>query len=140
MHFPFNNKRRHLDCDKVNPGAHDKGSWCIIRLLSLLVVRSCALLAGVGSVSNRVLYCAKVVATAKQNERRRGEGIRCFLFPPSPLFSFLASFSLSSSQHSRRTSAETLATQGYSFFFLLSSIFSHTILWQGVGHYNQTCI
>ena len=139
MHFPFNNKRRHLDCDKVNPGAHDKGSWCIITLLSLLVVRSCALLAGVGSVSNRFIYCAKVVATAKQNERRRGERIRGFLFSPSPPFSFLASFSLSS-QHSRRTPAETLATQGFSFFFLLSSIFSLTILWKVVGRYNQTCI
>ena len=76
MHFLLTTKRRHLDCDKVNPGAHNKGSWCIIGLLSLLVVRSCALLAGVGNVSNRVIYCAKVGATAKQNERRRGEGIR----------------------------------------------------------------
>ena len=123
MHFPFNNKRKHLDCDKVNPRAHDKGSWWIIRLLclSLLVIRSCALLAGVASVSNRVIT-PKLERQKKQNERRGsgGEGIRGFLFSPSPPFSFLASLLLSS-QHSRRTRAETVATQAnyaYSFFSL----------------------
>ena len=119
MHFPFNNKRRHLDCDKVNPGAHDKGSWWIIRLLSLLVIRSCALLAGVVSVSNRVI-APKLERQQNKMKEGGGEGIRGFLFSPSPPFSFLASLLLSS-QHSRRTRAETLATQanyGYSLFFL----------------------
>ena len=121
MHFPFNNKRKHLDCDKVNPGAHDKGSWWIIRLLclSLLVIRSCALLAGVASISNRVI-APKLERQQNKMKEGRGEGIRGFLFSPSPPFSFLVSLLLSS-RHSRRTRAGTLATQasyGYSFFSL----------------------
>ena len=110
MHFPFNNKRRHLDCDK--------GSWWIIRLLSLLVVRSCPLLAAVASVSNRVIL-SKLERQQNQMKEGEGEWIRGFLFSPSPRFSFLASFLLSS-QHSRRTPAETPATQAMWLFVFLS--------------------
>ena len=89
MHFPFNNKRKHLDCDKVNPGAHDKGSWWIIRLLclSLLVIRSCALLAGVVSVSSRVIEPKLERHAVEQNERRGRGGDKRFPFLPiSSLF------------------------------------------------------
>ena len=142
MHFPSNNKRRHLDYHKVNPGAHDTSSWWIIRLLSLLIVRSCALLAAVASASNRVI-APKL--ERQQNKMKKGgeKGIRGFLCShPLP---FLASFLLSS-QHSQRTRTETLATQGIwlfvflSFFLFLLCFFFHTILWKGVGRYNQTYI
>ena len=104
-------KRRHLDCDKVNPGAHDKGSWWIIRLFLLLVVRFCASFAGVASISNRFI--------AWKLERQE---IRGFLFSPFPPVLFLTSF-LISSQHSLRTPTETLATQAiwlFVFLFFLS--------------------
>ena len=116
MHFPSNNKRRHLDYHKVNPGAHDTSSWWIIRLLSLLIVRSCALLAAVASASNRVI-APKL--ERQQNKMKKGgeKGIRGFLCShPLP---FLASFLLSS-QHSQRTRTETLATQGIWLFVFLS--------------------
>ena len=72
MHFSFNNKRKHLDCDKVNTGAHDKGSWWIIRLLclSLLVIRCF-----ISRRSKRFQssYCVKVGAT-KETKWKKGEG------------------------------------------------------------------
>ena len=143
MHFPFNKKRRHLNCDKVNPGAHDKGSWWIIRLLclSLLVVRSCALLAGVASVSNRVIapYLER-----QQNKMKEGGwgGDKRFpflpvssLFIPGLFFALIPTFSTESRGN--------VCYAGYvaiRFSVFLSFIFSQTILWKSVGRYNQTCV
>ena len=141
MHFPFNNKKRHLDCDKVNPGAHDKGSWWIIRLLLLLVVRSCTLLAGLASVSNWVIV-PKLERQQNKLKEGGGGGVKRFSFLPiSSLFIRGLFFALMPTFST--TSRGTACNAGYvairSFFFL-SSIFSHTILWKGMGCYNQTCI
>ena len=111
-------KRRHLDCDKVNPGAHDKGSWCIIRLFLLLVVWSCASFAGVASISNRVI-ARKLERQQNKMKEGGGGGDKRFLFSPSPPVLFLTSFLLSS-QHSLPTPSETLATQAIWLFVFLS--------------------
>ena len=113
-------KRRHLDCDKVNPGAHDKGSWWILRLFLLLVVRSCAPFAGVASVSNPVIVPK---LERQQNKVKEGEGggDERFLFSPSPPFSFLASFLLRPNilyELPRKRLLRRL--YDYSFFFLSS--------------------
>ena len=74
-------KRRHLDWDKVNPGAHDKGSWWILRLFLLLVVRSCAPFAGVASISNRVI-ARKLERQQKKMKEGGGGGDKRFPFLP----------------------------------------------------------
>ena len=124
MHFLFNNKSRHLDCDKVNPGAHDKGSWWIIRLLcqSLLVVRSCALLAGVASVSNRVI-APKM--ERQQNKMKEGGGEEDKRFPflpisslfiPGLFFALIPTFSTKS--RGNACYAGYVAIRFFSFFLL----------------------
>ena len=142
MHFPFNNKRRHLDCDKVNPGAHDKGSWWILTLLSLLVIRSCALLAGVASVSNRVI-APKLERQQNKIKEGGGRGDKKFPFLPiSSLFIPDLSFALiptfSTNSRGNAWNAGKLWLFVFLSFFLL--FFFKTILWRGVGCYNQTCI
>ena len=122
MHFLFNNKRRHLDCDKVNPGAHDKGSWWIIRLLSLLVVRSCALLAGVASVSNWGI-APKLERQQNKMKEGGGGGDKRFpflpissLFIPGLFFALIPTFSTNS--RGNACYAGYVAIRFFSFFLL----------------------
>ena len=57
------------------------------------------------------------------------------LFIPGLFFALIPTFLTNSGGNACNAGYEAIR-----FFFFLSSIFSHTILWKSVGHYNQTCI
>ena len=110
-------KRRHQDCDKVNPGAHDKGSCWIIRLSLGLVLH----FAGVASFSNQVI--ARKLER-QQNKMKEGGGGGDKRFPFLPISSRFISgifFALvpAFSTNSRRKACYA----GYIWLFVFLSFF-----------------
>ena len=127
-------KRRHLDCDKVNPGAHDKGSWWILRLFLLLVVRSCAPFAGVASISNRVIARKLERQQKKMKEGGRGGDKRVSFSPHFlPFYSWHLFCSRSNILYELPRKRLLHRLYGYSFIFLsffssFLQFFFHTII------------
>ena len=124
-------KRRHLDCDKVNPGAHDKGSWWIIRLFLLLVVWSCASFAGVASISNRVI--ARKLEW-QQNKMKKGGGGGDKRFPflpissrfiPDIFFALVPTFSTNSCGNACYAGYMAIRFSFFLSFLLFFNFFSH---------------
>ena len=127
-------KRRHLDCDKVNPGAHDKGSWWILRLFLLLVVRSCAPFAGVASIANRVI-ARKLERQQKKIKEGGGGGDKRFpflpissRFIPDIFFALVPTFSTNSRGNACYAGYMAIRFSFFLSFLLFFNFFFHTII------------